>query len=64
MASPLDLSRTEKPRQIQENMIVYMRLFAGLPGVTMYDAEVFWLVSNKPAPGDNILRTQWPADRT
>jgi GNAT superfamily N-acetyltransferase len=62
-SSLLDFSRTEKPRQIQENLITYMRLFAGLPGMTMYDAESFWFVSNKPAPGNNILRTRWPADR-
>lgn len=63
-ASPLDLSGSEKPGQVQENMIAYMRLFAGLPGMTMYDAESFWFVSNKPAPGNNILRTHLPAERT
>jgi hypothetical protein len=63
-SSPLDLSGTEKPRQIQENMMMYMRLFAGLPGMTMYDAESFWFVSNKPAPGNNILRTRWEASST
>jgi GNAT superfamily N-acetyltransferase len=62
--TPLDLSGTEKPRQIQENMIAYMRLFAGLPGVITYDAESFWMVSNKPAPGNNILRTHCDAERT
>jgi hypothetical protein len=30
MSSPLDVSGTEKPRQIQENLMAYMRLFAGL----------------------------------
>jgi GNAT superfamily N-acetyltransferase len=65
MASlPLDLSDTEKPRQIQENLMVYMRLFAGLPGVTMVDDETFWFVSHKPAPGNIILRTRWAADDT
>jgi ribosomal protein S18 acetylase RimI-like enzyme len=61
-ASPIDFSRTEKPRQIQENMISYMRLFAGLPGMAMYDAESFWFVCNKSAPGDVILRANWPDD--
>src|SRR5215472_15452894 len=59
VSSPLDLSGTEKPRQIQENLMAYMRLFAGLPGVTLYDAESFWFVSNKPAPGNYILRTSF-----
>ena len=59
----LDLSRSEKPAQIQENLIAYMRLFAGLPGMVMHDADSFWFVSGKPAPGNVILRTRWPDDR-
>jgi ribosomal protein S18 acetylase RimI-like enzyme len=61
--SPIDFSHTEKPRQIQENMIAYMRLFADLPGMNMYDAESFWFVCNKSAPGDIVLRANWPVDR-
>ncbi len=64
MSSPLDLSGTEKPRQIQENLMAYMRLFAGLSETTLYDAESFWFVSNKPAPGNMILRTGFEASRT
>ena len=63
MSSLLDFSGTEKPRQIQENLMVYMRLFAGLPGITLYDAESFWFVSNKSAPGNMILRTRLEACR-
>ena len=59
----LDLSRTAIPRRIQENLIAYMRVFVGLPGVTSYDAESFWFVSNRIAPGNIILRTNWEADR-
>lgn len=60
---PLDLSGSEKPRQVQENMMAYWRLFAALPGMVMVDnSESFWFVCNKPAPGDIILRTQWPDD--
>ena len=58
----LDLSHTPLPAQIQANLIAYMRLFAGLPGMVMHDADTFWFVSNRPAPGDTILRTRWPAD--
>jgi hypothetical protein len=64
MSSPLDVSGTEKPRQIQENLMAYMRLFAGLPGVTLYDAASFWLVSNTSAPGNMILRTRFEASCT
>ena len=63
MSSPLDLSGIGKPRQIQENLMGYMRLFAGLPGMTLYDAESFWFVSNKSAPGNMILRTCFEASR-
>jgi GNAT superfamily N-acetyltransferase len=41
-------------------MIAYMRLFAGLPGMVIYDADSFWFISRKPAPGDIILKTHWP----
>jgi hypothetical protein len=64
MSSPLDFSGTEKPRQIQENLIAYMRLFAGLPGTTLYDGESFWFVSNTSAPGNCILRTRFEASST
>jgi ribosomal protein S18 acetylase RimI-like enzyme len=57
--APLDLSGSDIPRQIQENMIAYMHLFAGLPGV-IHAEEPYWLVSHKPAPGDIILRFRWP----
>ena len=57
--SPLDFSATQKPQQIQENLIAYMRLFARLPGMVMVDdTQSFWLVSNKPAPSNMILRTR------
>jgi GNAT superfamily N-acetyltransferase len=59
----LDLSRTEKPRQIQENMIAYMRLFAALPGVASHeDAETYWMVSGQGAPGNGIYRANLSAD--
>ncbi len=58
--SPLNLVNSKKSAGIQENMIAYLRLFAGLPGVTMYDAEVFWIVSPQGGPGSSILRAQWP----
>jgi hypothetical protein len=64
VSSLLDFSGTEKPRQIQENLMAYMRLFAGLTGITMYDAESFWFVSNTSAPGNMILRTRLEAYRT
>jgi GNAT superfamily N-acetyltransferase len=63
VSSPLDFSGTEKPRQIQENLMAYMRLFAGLTGGAMYDAESFWFVSNTSAPGNMILRTRLEASR-
>lgn len=61
---PIDLSGTGKPRQIQNNMIAYMRLFAGSPGIMVHDTESFWIVSNNGAPGSNLLRAPLPADGT
>jgi ribosomal protein S18 acetylase RimI-like enzyme len=58
---PLDLSQTEYPAFVQANLIAYMRLFAGLPGIVMHDDDAFWIVSNRPAPGDAILRAHWSA---
>ena len=59
----LDLSHTDKPRQIQENLIAYMKLWAGLPGMVMEDsADSFWFVSNLAAPGNAIYRTNWSDD--
>jgi GNAT superfamily N-acetyltransferase len=59
---PLDLSHSEIPAKIQANLIAYMRLFAGLPGMVMHDAESFWFVSNKPAPGNTILKARLPTE--
>ena len=58
----LDLSGSGLQAQIQANMMAYMRLFAGLPGMYMRDDQVFWFVSNRPAPGDCILKAHWPED--
>lgn len=59
----LDRSHTAMPRYIQENLIAYMRLFAGLPGIACRDDdEAFWLIC-KDAPGSSILRARWPAGR-
>lgn len=55
----LDLSNSELPERIQENLITYMRLFAGLPGMVMEDRDTFWFVSGRGAPGNNILRARW-----
>jgi ribosomal protein S18 acetylase RimI-like enzyme len=41
-------------------MVAYMRLFVGLPGVTMEDGEAFWIVCAGGAPGNTILRARWP----
>ena len=43
--------------------MAYMRLYAGLTGSAMYDAESFWFVSNTSAPGNMILRTRLEAYR-
>jgi GNAT superfamily N-acetyltransferase len=63
-SQPIDFSHTEKPQQIQSNMIAYMRLFADLPGITVHDADPFWIISHRPAPGNAIYRARWSSDDT
>ncbi len=60
----LNFSHTEKPRQIQANIMAYMRLFIGLPGtVAAVDGEnLFWFISDQPAPGRQILRARFTDD--
>jgi hypothetical protein len=55
-------SGTEIAGQIQENMLAYFRLFAGLPRITVVDEDVFWLVSARGEPGNQVLRTQISSD--
>lgn len=47
---------------MQENMVAYFRLFAGLPGITAVDEDVFWLVSARGEPGSQVLRALLPDD--
>ena len=58
----LDMTGSETARQIQGSLIAYMNLFAVLPNMFKVDADVYWFVSNKSAPGNTILRTDWSAD--
>lgn len=44
--------------QIQENMLAYFRLFAGLPGITAGSEDVFWFVNAKGEPDNHVLRTR------
>src|ERR1043165_4340026 len=44
--------------RMQENMLAYFRLFAGLPGIAVVDEDVFWLVSARGEPGNQVLRTR------
>jgi GNAT superfamily N-acetyltransferase len=48
--------------QMQENMLAYFRLFAELPGITCVDNTVFWLISSRGEPGNQVLRTRLPSD--
>jgi GNAT superfamily N-acetyltransferase len=60
----IDFSKTEKPAQVQSNLIAYMRLFANLPGISMMDAsDIFWIVCHRGAPGDGILHTCWSEEQ-
>jgi ribosomal protein S18 acetylase RimI-like enzyme len=43
--------------QMQENLIAYFRLIAGLPGATFVEADVTWFVNDSAEPGNHLLRT-------
>ena len=60
--SRLSRSDIEKVDQMQENLIAYFRLFAGLSGVTFAEEDVTWFVNAKEEPGNHILRTQISGD--
>ncbi len=53
----LPLVTPRQADQIQENMIAYIRLFAGLPGVTVVEEDCFW-VASPGLPGNQVLRAQ------
>lgn len=56
----LDMSKSDMPRCIQGNLIAYMHMFKGLPNMVTVDGDVYWFASKKPAPGNSILRVNWP----
>jgi GNAT superfamily N-acetyltransferase len=56
--SPSDIGTIDR---MQENLVAYFRLFAGLPGVTVADDDVFWLASAQPEPGNHVLRARIPS---
>src|SRR5262245_42442025 len=55
----IDLAKVD---QMQENLIAYFRLFAGLPGATFVEQDVTWFVNDKAEPGNHILRTRLAGD--
>ena len=55
----MDSSKIKTIDQLQQNLITYFRLFAGLPGITFVEADVTWIVSGKAAPGNHILQTKF-----
>lgn len=57
--TPLPAVHTETVNQIQENLITYFRIFAGLPGITFVEGEVTW---NVGGPGPHILHTDFSPD--
>jgi len=60
--SPLKPSDFRKVDQMQENLIAYFRVFAGLPDTLLGQEDVTWSVEAKGAPGNQVLRTRLPDD--
>jgi ribosomal protein S18 acetylase RimI-like enzyme len=57
-----DQSHSGQSSRIQANLIAYMRLFADLPGMKMYDGDAFWFLSDRAAPGNAIFRANFPEE--
>lgn len=53
-----DRVETSAVDQMQENLVAYYRIFAGLPGIALGDDDIFWLVSETPAPGQQVVRSR------
>jgi GNAT superfamily N-acetyltransferase len=51
-----------KVDQMQENLIAYFRIFAGLPGAIFVEEDVTWFVNVKDEPGNHVLRTRISGD--
>src|SRR5262245_56268837 len=62
LSSELSSAELQQIDRMQENLIAYFRLFAGLPGITFAEADVTWLVSEQGPPGNHVLRTQIAGD--
>ena len=48
--------------RIQENLIAYFRLFAGLPGAAFVEEDVTWFVNSRDEPGNHVLRAHISSD--
>ena len=59
-SSHLSSSILETAGRMQENMLAYFRLFAGLSGVTVADEDVFWFVNAKAEPGTTYFGHGFP----
>jgi hypothetical protein len=44
--------------RIQDNFVLYFRLFAGLPNITFVEEGVTWLVNAQGEPDNHVLRTR------
>ena len=54
---PEEFAPRKKVQQIQENLIAYFRLSAGLPGMTFVDEENLIWMANQGSLGNLMLRT-------
>lgn len=54
----LNASDLEKIDRMQENLIAYHRIFAGLPEVTFTDEDYIWFFNSAGMESGNIMRTQ------
>ncbi|HMN28988.1 MAG TPA: hypothetical protein PKE45_12625 [Caldilineaceae bacterium] len=58
--TPIQTAPLETVDQIQENLIAYHRVYAGIPNLIMVEGDVTW-TTNQGQPGNTVLRTRLPA---
>ncbi|MBI3960331.1 MAG: hypothetical protein HY328_16075 [Chloroflexi bacterium] len=55
---------TISPQVVQENFIIYFRIFAGLPDITFVEEESATWITSPGLPGSQVMKTNFAPDST
>ena len=59
MPRPRRAANKLRVNQIQDNLVAYMRMFAGVRGIQFVDDDVTWIVTDAGAPGNMVVRSRF-----